>query len=168
MSSQAVTLADVAAAAGVHPSTVSRVLSRPALIGEPTRRAVQAAREGMASRARSALESEDVAAATEQTCDKLQTKHPETRHPLPAFSFGGLPAAGRVEEAHVEEAVLSFNKGTSCGTMGLHAQHLADVLKSAHRAALLRDLTRVVQMLVDGRVSRHGPVPRGRQACCSG
>lgn len=43
MSSQAVTLADVAAEAGVHSSTVSRVLSRPALIGEPTRAAVHAA-----------------------------------------------------------------------------------------------------------------------------
>ncbi len=29
------------------------------------------------------------------------------------------PAAGRIEEVHVEEAVLSLNKGTSCGTMGL-------------------------------------------------
>ena len=37
----------------------------------------------------------------------------------------------------MEEAILSFNKGTSCGTMGLRAQHLADALKSAHRAALL-------------------------------
>ena len=36
--------------------------------------------------------------------------------------------------------------------MGLRAQHLADALKSPHRAALLRDLTRVVKMLVDGRV----------------
>ena len=43
MSSQAVTLADVAVEAGVHPSTVSRVLSRPQLIGEPTRTAVHAA-----------------------------------------------------------------------------------------------------------------------------
>ncbi len=34
--------------------------------------------------------------------------------------------------------------------MGLRAQHLADALKSSHRAALLRDLTRVVQLLVDG------------------
>ena len=42
----------------------------------------------------------------------------------------------------MEEAVLSFNKGTSCGSMGLRAQHLADSLKSSHRAALLRDLTR--------------------------
>jgi len=41
--SQAVTLADVAVEAGVHPSTVSRVLSRPQLIGEPTRTAVHAA-----------------------------------------------------------------------------------------------------------------------------
>lgn len=43
MSSQAVTLADVAVEAGVHPSTVSRVLSRPQLIGEPTRTVVRAA-----------------------------------------------------------------------------------------------------------------------------
>ena len=43
MSSQVITLADVAVAAGVHPSTVSRVLSRPQLIGEPTRTAVHAA-----------------------------------------------------------------------------------------------------------------------------
>lgn len=43
MPSQAVTLADVAVEAGVHPSTVSRVLSRPQLIGEPTRTAVHAA-----------------------------------------------------------------------------------------------------------------------------
>lgn len=43
MSSPAVTLADVAVEAGVHPSTVSRVLSRPQLIGEPTRTAVHAA-----------------------------------------------------------------------------------------------------------------------------
>lgn len=43
MSGQAVTLADVALAAGVHPSTVSRVLSRPQLIGEPTRTAVHEA-----------------------------------------------------------------------------------------------------------------------------
>jgi LacI family transcriptional regulator len=43
VSSQAVTLADVAVEAGVHPSTVSRVLSRPQLIGEPTRTAVHAA-----------------------------------------------------------------------------------------------------------------------------
>ena len=106
----------------------------------------------MASRARSALESEAVAPATEQTRDKLLTKHPEARHPLPDFSFTALPHAGRVLEAHVEEAVLSFNKGTSCGTMGLRAQHLADALKSAHCAALLRDLTRVVQLLVDGSV----------------
>ena len=78
------------------------------------RRAVQAAREGMASRARAALESEAMAPARVQTSDKLQTKHPDARHPLPAFSFGALPAAGRIEEDHVEEAVLSFNKGTSC------------------------------------------------------
>ena len=90
-----------------------------------------------------------MAPATKQSEEKLQSKHPDARHPLPAFSFSALPAAGRIEEAHVEEAVLSFNKGTSCGTMGLRAQHLADALKSAHRAALLRDLTR---MLVDGRV----------------
>ncbi len=38
-----VTLADVAQAAGVHPSTVSRVLSRPQLIGVPTRTAVHEA-----------------------------------------------------------------------------------------------------------------------------
>ncbi len=38
-----VTLADVAQAAGVHASTVSRVLSRPQLIGEPTRAAVHEA-----------------------------------------------------------------------------------------------------------------------------
>ena len=43
MSGQAVTLADVALAAGVHPSTVSRVLSRPQLIGAPTRTAVHEA-----------------------------------------------------------------------------------------------------------------------------
>jgi len=43
VSSQAVTLADVAVEAGVHPSTVSRVLSRPQLIGEPTRTVVRAA-----------------------------------------------------------------------------------------------------------------------------
>ena len=43
MSGQAVTLADVALAAGVHPSTVSRVLSRPELIGAPTRTAVEQA-----------------------------------------------------------------------------------------------------------------------------
>ncbi len=48
--------------------------------------------------------------------------------------------------------MFTFNKGTSCGTMGLRTQHLADALKNAHRAALLRALTRVVQMLVDGRV----------------
>ena len=104
----------------------------------------------MASRARAAWESEAVAPATEQTRDKLRTKHSEARHPLPAFSFAALPQAGRVLEAHVEEAVLSFNKGTSCGSMGLRAQHLADALKSSHRAALLRGLTRVVQLLVDG------------------
>jgi hypothetical protein len=34
--------------------------------------------------------------------------------------------------------------------MGLRAQHLVDALKSAHRVVLLRDLTRVVQTLVDG------------------
>jgi LacI family transcriptional regulator, galactose operon repressor len=38
-----VKLADVAREAGVHPSTVSRVLSRPELIGEPTREVVQQA-----------------------------------------------------------------------------------------------------------------------------
>lgn len=43
MSNLDVKLADVARAAGVHPSTVSRVLSRPQLIGEPTRLAVQEA-----------------------------------------------------------------------------------------------------------------------------
>ncbi|MGB8857769.1 MAG: LacI family DNA-binding transcriptional regulator [Ilumatobacteraceae bacterium] len=43
MSGHAVTLADVAVEAGVHPSTVSRVISRPQLIGAPTRTAVQAA-----------------------------------------------------------------------------------------------------------------------------
>ncbi len=43
MSNQSVTLADVAVEAGVHPSTVSRVLSRPQLIGEPTRSVVNAA-----------------------------------------------------------------------------------------------------------------------------
>lgn len=43
MTRDAVTLADVAVEAGVHPSTVSRVLSRPQLIGEPTRLAVHAA-----------------------------------------------------------------------------------------------------------------------------
>jgi LacI family transcriptional regulator len=43
LSNQSVTLAHVAAEAGVHASTVSRVLSRPDLIGAPTRHAVQAA-----------------------------------------------------------------------------------------------------------------------------
>ena len=43
MTRGSVTLADVAVEAGVHPSTVSRVLSRPQLIGEPTRTAVHAA-----------------------------------------------------------------------------------------------------------------------------
>jgi DNA-binding LacI/PurR family transcriptional regulator len=43
MTKGSVTLADVAVEAGVHPSTVSRVLSRPQLIGEPTRTAVHAA-----------------------------------------------------------------------------------------------------------------------------
>jgi len=43
MTRSSVTLADVAVEAGVHPSTVSRVLSRPQLIGEPTRAAVHAA-----------------------------------------------------------------------------------------------------------------------------
>lgn len=43
MTGHAITLADVAQAAGVHPSTVSRVLSRPQLIGAPTRTAVQEA-----------------------------------------------------------------------------------------------------------------------------
>lgn len=43
MSGDGVKLADVAREAGVHPSTVSRVLSRPELIGEPTRVAVRAA-----------------------------------------------------------------------------------------------------------------------------
>lgn len=43
MTRGSVTLADVAAEAGVHPSTVSRVLSRPQLIGEPTRSTVHAA-----------------------------------------------------------------------------------------------------------------------------
>ncbi len=65
-----------------------------------------------------ALESDAMAPATKQSEEKLQSKHPDARHPLPAFSFSTLPAAGRIEEAHVEEAVLSFNKGTSCGTMG--------------------------------------------------
>lgn len=45
MSGHAVKLADVALEAGVHPSTVSRVLSRPQLIGDPTRSAVNAAIE---------------------------------------------------------------------------------------------------------------------------
>ena len=43
MSGQTVTLADVAVEAGVHPSTVSRVLTRPQLIGAPTRLTVEAA-----------------------------------------------------------------------------------------------------------------------------
>jgi LacI family transcriptional regulator len=41
VSPSTVTLADVASAAGVHPSTVSRVLSRPELIGESTRTVVE-------------------------------------------------------------------------------------------------------------------------------
>jgi len=43
VSAEDVKLADVAREAGVHASTVSRVLSRPQLIGEPTRVAVQQA-----------------------------------------------------------------------------------------------------------------------------
>lgn len=43
MSTRDITLADVAREAGVHQSTVSRVLSRPELIGEQTRVAVQSA-----------------------------------------------------------------------------------------------------------------------------
>ncbi len=45
MTGHVITLADVASAAGVHPSTVSRVLSRPQLIGAHTRTAVQEAVE---------------------------------------------------------------------------------------------------------------------------
>ena len=40
------------------------------------------------------------------------TKHPDARHPKSSPNLASLPAACRVEECHVLEAVLSFDKGT--------------------------------------------------------
>jgi hypothetical protein len=77
------------------------------------------------------------------------TKHPDARHPTFSPSLASLRAACRVEECHVLEAVLSFDKGTLCSVFG-RAQHLADGLKGSAKAVLLRGLTSVVRALAEG------------------
>ena len=95
MSGSAATLADVARAAGVHPSTVSRVLSRPQLIGEPTRHAVHAAMAGKTGLVIGHLHDEFIHVPIEQIV--ATTKQVDPQSPLWSAVLSSTGQAARFE-----------------------------------------------------------------------
>ena len=112
-----------------------------------------AIRNGLFSKAVSALESGSMVAPSEEASLKLQTKHPPALHPLDAADFSVLPApCQKVTEEVVDRSLRSFNKGTSA--RGLRAQHLLDGLLSGYSSSLKRDLTKAVNLFLSGQVPR--------------
>ena len=134
-----------------------RFSSKPPLRKKPNnspaargKRALFLARNGLCSRAVGCLESGALVDVDQTSFEKLKEKHPAALHPLCPFVLDDLPpSCSSVTEEVVKKACASFKKGTS--NRGLRVSHLLNGLSSGSGADLLRDLTRAINLLIDGR-----------------
>ena len=122
--------------------------------GKAAKRAELLARQGEFSRAMAALTAAPMAPESEETYEKLQSKHPG-RLPL-SSSVTFRPIEGEplhLSEGEVEKALRSFRRGTSAGTMGLRPEHLQSAL-AAHpddKVQPLFYLKEVMNLLLSGK-----------------
>ncbi|KAL8132720.1 hypothetical protein AgCh_008265 [Apium graveolens] len=99
------------------------------------------------------LTSSDVTPDTPDTSAELESKHPFVPSPVLISSVIGVDAL-HVHKYLVLDRIRNFPKGTSCGSDGLRAQHLLDVLDWAASAVaddLLGSITGVVNLFLSGK-----------------
>ena len=106
-------------------------------------------RDGQYSRAMASLISEDLAPVTEETCAKLKEKHPAPLRQPPILQ--PPKASPPITEETVRDALRSFGKGTSGGTMGLRAEYLLGALNETTPVGFLTTLTKMVNWLKDAK-----------------
>ncbi|CAE8636187.1 unnamed protein product [Polarella glacialis] len=113
------------------------------------RRADALAREGFDRKACAALVSGGVCAETAATARLLRPLHPLS--PVPTCPpLDSLPLAAVIGQEVVSKVLHSFPQESAPGPSSLRVQHLLEGLTPAHRAAVLEQLTAVVQLLVRG------------------
>ncbi|CAE8716887.1 unnamed protein product, partial [Polarella glacialis] len=113
------------------------------------RRADALAREGFDRKACAALVSGGVCAETAATTRLLRLLHPLS--PVPTCPpLDSLPLAAVIGQEVVSKVLHSFPQDSAPGPSSLRVQHLLEGLTPAHRAAVLEQLTAVVQLLVRG------------------
>ena len=132
-----------------RPEQSFRMDNSPAARGK---RAVAAARNGLAARAVAALDSGALATPGPETTAKLASKHPPKGKPIEHRNIDSLPSAqsAAITEAIVEKSIRTFKRGTAA--RGLRAQHLIDALNSEAKAQFLTMFTRTVRFLAEGQV----------------
>jgi hypothetical protein len=123
--------------------------SKPCTEASRLRRADALAREGFDRKACAALLSTGVCPENAATARLLRQLHPLAPEPqcLPNES---LPMAAVITNDVVSKVLRSFPLDSAPGPSGLRVQHFLESLTPAHGAAVLEQLTAVVQLLARG------------------
>ena len=111
-------------------------------------------RQGEFSRGMAALSAAPMAPDNEETLAKLLEKHPEPHeNPLEEDLPPIKGAPLQLQEAEVRNAVQSFHRGSSAGTMGLRPEHLQSAILEHEdkNVSPLSALTRLVNHLLEGK-----------------
>ena len=111
---------------------------------------------GQLSKAAAALVTEPPVEVTQAVIQEMQEKHPRARpaDELHAHDLRPVDAACAVQTGvdEVLKAIRSFPRGSAPGCSGLRPQHLADALCQGMRHEALRQITAVVNRLLQGQV----------------
>ena len=111
---------------------------------------------GQLSKAAAALISDPPVEVTEDVIKEMRDKHPGARRAEEQQQGDLRPVdpAGAVQVGidDVLKAIRSFPKGSAPGTNGLRPQHLIDAMCHGTRHELLRQITNVVNKLLQGQV----------------
>jgi hypothetical protein len=119
-------------------------------------RAEEFAKEGLLSKACSALVSEPPVAVDNKVVNQMRSKHPGPR-PMDEARCKNLreisPAAAvQVTAEDVGKAVRGFPRVSAPGPSGLRPQHLKDAMAAGWADEVLRELTAVVNKMAKGNV----------------
>lgn len=118
-------------------------------------RAKSLARDGLLSRACTALQSAGVHSPSPQVVAALQSKHPFSAPPTPVAST--VPAH-QFPNALVQDQVLAIKKGASPGPSALRAEHLQDALQCL-TPPLAQSFTRALGSFINLLASGSLPAP---------
>eukprot|EP00663_Eupelagonemidae_sp_cell21sb_P000220 gene220-2251_t len=118
-------------------------------------RATELARDGLDSKACSALISSGLLNNTPEVLNALRSKHP-TALPPDLSTLGKAPTAAvpEIDIETVRQAVLRFPRGSAPGPSGLRPQHLQDALKSTGGDKMLEQLSALTALLSRGEAPR--------------